>query len=809
MTVITVKENHRPVRVVNVAGSATAASVADLVVMRDATEQHRMAAEQASNSADVAATTSTQQANIAADKASEAGAAANAAGNSVTTATQQAGIATAQAGIATTKAGESADSAAQALLSKNASETAASNSGQSELAADSSKALAQEWADKAENSVITGNAGKYSAKHHATKAAASAGTASQKATEAGDSATLSGQHKETAESAASTATTKATQAGDSATLAGQHKAAAEAAAGTANAKAAEAGSSATTAGQHKASAEVAASAAAASEAKVESYALIVSSALIWRGEWDASTGNYPTPTLNPETADYYRISVSGAMNGAQGATEVHAGDYLHWNTDGDYWFKIDATDQVLSVNGKMGEVVLGKEDVGLPSVPNYPATDSVTDGSSNKLATAAAVKAANDNADSRQLAATAVSKDSNTGAANLPVGDISQRPAVPTLGQIRYNAETSLFEGFGTEGWANVGGNSPVTAVISKLDYETPCIYKVEGVPHLKAGTKVLVDAKTAEFAVDTAVTMPGALNAGENYAVWVKPDGTAVAIEAPTNAGPYNWGSPPVAGATLVGGFHYSLTAPGTTPATGSFATAGFTSQGGNYPWTQNQIDKIAGVNEYSIWDLLFRPKTFGLKGFVFDPESGIWVAAYYCGTNHIDDGPSRAGSNVASGTVLPKIPLAYGGDGAATYGRLSWYEASEIAQSHGCRLLDYQEFASAALGVTEGQSLGGASSTIPLTLRQPGYTSRIGLEQASGHQYTWGANAHGTGGSSWTSSPGRGSSYGTPYTGLFGGVRSNGSGSGSRAAYWDVSAWYSDWLVSLRAACDHLRPA
>ena len=344
---------------------------------------------------------------------------------------------------------------------------------------------------------------------------------------------------------------------------------------------------------------------------------------------------------------------------------------------------------------------------------------------------------------------------------------------------------------------------------ITKADAHTPCIIKTgSGAVSIKAGTAVAAGAAAILFDVATAVTMPGTLNAGENYGVWVKPDGTAVCIEALTDAGPYNWGLPPVVGATLIGGFHYSLTAPGTTPATGSFSTAGFTTQGGNYPWTQAQIDKLAGVNEYSIWDQLFRPKKLGLKGFVFDAETSLWVGIYFCGTDHISDGPSRAGSNVASGTVLPKIPLAYGGDGTLAYGRSSWYEASEIAQSHGCRLLEYNEFASAAFGVTEAQSLGGPASTIPLTLRQPGYTSRIGLEQASGHAYCWGATAHAQGGGGWSAGPNRGNGYGGPHAGLFGGLRTDAGNSGSRSVFWRYSAWHSLWNTSLRVACDPLFP-
>jgi hypothetical protein len=322
------------------------------------------------------------------------------------------------------------------------------------------------------------------------------------------------------------------------------------------------------------------------------------------------------------------------------------------------------------------------------------------------------------------------------------------------------------------------------SSLLLKTDLFSPVLVKTAAnAISVKGGSAVTTGAGLVVFESDTPAAMPGALNAGENYGVWVLPDGTAEALEAPADQGPYSWGSHPDPDAVLIGGFHYSLVAPGTTPAGGSFATTGFTNQGGNYIWTQAQIDRIAGINEHSIWDLLWRPRKLGLKGFVFDPETRVWVAAYFCGTEHLADGPSRAGSDVASGTALPKIPLAYGGDGATAYGRLSWYEASEIALSHGCRLLEYQEFASAALGVTEGQSLGGASATIPLTLRQPGYTSRLGLEQASGHVLTWGATAHGTGGSSWASGPNRGQSYGTPYVGRFGGNRTHGSSSGSRA--------------------------
>ena len=114
-------------------------------------------------------------------------------------------------------------------------------------------------------------------------------------------------------------------------------------------------------------------------------------------------------------------------------------------------------------------------------------------------------------------------------------------------------------------------------------------------------------------------------------------------------------------------------------------------------------------------------------------------------------------------------------------------------------------EEFVSGALGVTQGQSLGGAASTIPATKREPGYTSRIGLEQATGHIWTIGGPLTSVGGSAWTAGPNRGNFYGGAGLPLFGGYRVGAALSGSRASHWNNGFWYSRWDVGLRAACDH----
>ena len=337
------------------------------------------------------------------------------------------------------------------------------------------------------------------------------------------------------------------------------------------------------------------------------------------------------------------------------------------------------------------------------------------------------------------------------------------------------------------------------TTSLQKADKGSPCLVKTGGgTLAVKAGTTVYLSGGVVSFASQTAVTMP-TLTAGEDYSVWVLPNGTAQAVANPFSAPT----SAPAAGALKIGGFHYGLVAPGTTPAGGSFATSGFSNAGGNMVWTQADVDRIAGINEFSIWDLMFRSKG-EQHGMAFDPQTRVWWGIYLCSTNHIANGISRYNTDVASGTVLPRIPLVYGGNGTTTYGLLSLYEAVEIAASHNCRLPSYEEFMSAAFGVTEGQSLGGASTTIPATARQAGYTSRIGMEQATGHHWIVGAPFGSVGGSGW-SGAGRGSLYSTTGLPLFGGSRLDAALSGSRCSLWDVATRTSLWSGGLRAAADH----
>jgi hypothetical protein len=355
--------------------------------------------------------------------------------------------------------------------------------------------------------------------------------------------------------------------------------------------------------------------------------------------------------------------------------------------------------------------------------------------------------------------------------------------------------------------WGSISQSDLAASVSSLIKPQrgAPCLIKTGAqAVSIAAGTAVAVAGGVVRFALETPVSMP-ALTTGEDYSVWVHPDGSASAVADPYSAP----ATAPVTGAVKIGGFHYGAVPPGTTVAGGSFATTG-----DGMIWTQSDVDLIAGINAHSIWDQKFRP-TCDPRGMALVARA-FWADLYLTGATHDADGTSRHGSSVASGTVLPRIPAAFGGNGAATYTEFTWWQAVEIAGAHGKRLFTEAEFVRAAYGVTEAQSLGGAAETVPATLRQPGYTSKWGLEQASGHQYIWGLNANyradGTSeGWAWRArTGGRGSLFLYNSTALtrvlLGGSRNRGSASGSRSSDWSNYPWSWGWLIGLRALGDHL---
>ena len=81
--------------------------------------------------------------------------------------------------------------------------------------------------------------------------------------------------------------------------------------------------------------------------------LALAGSLIPQGNWDAST-NTPDISGTTETGYFWIVSVEGATD-IGGITDWKVNDWAIKTADG--WAKIDNTDKVLSVAGKIGEVV--------------------------------------------------------------------------------------------------------------------------------------------------------------------------------------------------------------------------------------------------------------------------------------------------------------------------------------------------------------------------------------------------------------------------------------------------------------------
>lgn len=310
-----------------------------------------------------------------------------------------------------------------------------------------------------------------------------------------------------------------------------------------------------------------------------------------------------------------------------------------------------------------------------------------------------------------------------------------------------------------------------------------------------KADSTTVAFTKTAAFAVSTAqaitvevdnivqniaaatvVTMPGSPVTGTDYAIWLKPTGT---LEATSNHT-----SPPVANSRKIGGFHY---------APGGNATA---QAGGN---TTPQI------NEYSFWDLKFRPTCSDPRGMTL-VGGGYWVDIYLTGVDAITNGSSKYNIVMADGSSPPKVPTMFGGNGTTSYGTYTWFEAMELATAFGKRCPTQQEFMSAMYGTTEASSIGTDQVS---TILNAAYTSKWGVVQATGVLWVWGSDRGGPFASAaWNANTeGRGSEYNAPNAAFFGGAWGNASAAGSRCSAWHYAASASDVAIGSRFVSDHLQ--
>ena len=276
-------------------------------------------------------------------------------------------------------------------------------------------------------------------------------------------------------------------------------------------------------------------------------------------------------------------------------------------------------------------------------------------------------------------------------------------------------------------------------------------------------------------IASGTVIAMPTATT-GADYAVWLKPDGT---LQATTS-----FVTPPVANARHIGGFHY---------APGGNASA---QAGGN---------STPQINEYSFWDLNYRPSTDDPRGMTL-VAGGFWSDIYLLNTNPDVNGTSKYNETIADGSSPPVIPATLGGNGSTTYGSLTWFEAMSIATGMGKRAFTQPQFMTAMYGVTEATDAGSDPGTTGLDAPR---TSRWGVMQATGNLRIWAQDRGGdysTGG--WNANTdGFGSEYNAPNVSQLGGLWTNGVNAGSRSSNWLSAASSAGNGVGLRLVCDHLR--
>ncbi|MGC4623000.1 phage tail protein [Escherichia coli] len=332
------------------------------------------AAAESANTAGEKASQASQSASAAASSQSAASASATAAKKSETNAAASQQSAATSASTATTKASEAATSARDAAASKEAAKSSETNASLSASSAASSATAAGNSAKAAKTSETNARSSETAAGQSAsaaagskTAAASSASAASTSAGQASASATAAGKSAESAASSASTATTKAGEATEQASAAARSASAAKTSETNAKASETSAESSKTAAASSASSAASSASSASASKDEATRQAS--------EAKGSATTAS----TKATEAAGSATVASQSKTAAESAATRAEA-----------------AADRAEEIAG-----AVAMEDASL-TTKGVVKLSSATDSTSESLAaTPKAVKAANDNANSR------------------------------------------------------------------------------------------------------------------------------------------------------------------------------------------------------------------------------------------------------------------------------------------------------------------------------------------------------------------------------------------------------------------------
>ncbi|WP_338380609.1 phage tail protein [Escherichia coli] len=351
------------------AGSARAASTS--------AGQAASSAQSASSSAGTASTKASEASKSAAAAESSKSAAATSAATAKTSETNAAASqqsAATSASAATTKASEAATSARDAAASKEAAKSSETNASSSASSAASSATAAGNSAKAAKTSETNARSSETAAGQSAsaaagskTAAASSASAASTSAGQASASATAAGKSAESAASSASTATTKAGEATEQASAAARSASAAKTSETNAKASETSAESSKTAAASSASSAASSASSASASKDEATRQA-------------SAAKGSATTASTKATEAAGSATAASQSKTTAESAaTRAEA-----------------AADRAEEIAG-----AVAMEDASLTTKGVVKLSSAVDSTSESLAATPKAVKAANDNANSR------------------------------------------------------------------------------------------------------------------------------------------------------------------------------------------------------------------------------------------------------------------------------------------------------------------------------------------------------------------------------------------------------------------------
>jgi microcystin-dependent protein len=240
------------------------------------------------------------------------------------------------------------------------------------------------------------------------------------------------------------------------------------------------------------------------------------------GYFDASGGQNPTekyPTQTFNSGDTYIISVSGSITVfnpvtlVSSLTPVSAGNLLQFVTGSvsnptGWYYAVQSTTVIASQVGFTPAAGIVATDVQAAIVEvqgNIPVNATEVPFTPSGTIAALNTQAAIAELDSETQAAlalksnitTTVTKDSNTGAANLPAGSQIQRPAVPAPGMLRFNADSSGFEGFNGTNWGAVGGGAtgaPGNPFIYENDIHVTGDYSVTSGRNAMSAGPIIVD---------------------------------------------------------------------------------------------------------------------------------------------------------------------------------------------------------------------------------------------------------------------------------------------------------------------------